>query len=166
MATTAAGFTLATLRAGAVQIPAIGAAGAFWPLAAAAPAGFAGLDGDIKGVLVNWPVAFPALADYAAACAGGSVPQSVAIGASQADFALPIQYPNKLVAIGANYEDHLREMNASIPKGAHPVMFIKPPTTALCGPGKVQIPDGCTQFDWEVELAVIIGKRMRKVSRA
>ena len=45
-------------------------------------------------------------------------------------------------------------------------MFIKPPTTALCGPGKVQIPDGCEQFDWEVELAVIIGKRMCKVSRA
>jgi hypothetical protein len=42
-----------------VQIPAIGAAGANWPLAAAA--GFAGLDSDIKGVLVNWPVAFPAL---------------------------------------------------------------------------------------------------------
>jgi hypothetical protein len=46
---------------GAVQIPAIGVAGAYWPLAAAAPAGFPGLDSDIKGVLVNpWPVAFPA----------------------------------------------------------------------------------------------------------
>jgi 2-keto-4-pentenoate hydratase/2-oxohepta-3-ene-1,7-dioic acid hydratase in catechol pathway len=166
MVATAAAFTLATLRAGAVQIPAIGTAGACWPLAAAAPAGFAGLDSDIKGVLVNWPVAFPALQDYAAACISGGVPQSVAFAASQADFALPIQYPNKLVAIGANYEDHLREMNASIPKSAHPVMFIKPPTTALCGPGKIQIPEGCTQFDWEVELAVIIGKRMRKVSRA
>jgi 2-keto-4-pentenoate hydratase/2-oxohepta-3-ene-1,7-dioic acid hydratase in catechol pathway len=115
------------------------------------PAGFAGLDSDIKGVLVNWPVAFPALQDYAAACTGGGVPQSAAIAASQADIALPIQYPNKLVAIGANYEDHLREMNALIPKSAHPVMFIKPPTTALCGPGKVRIPDGCTQFDWEDE---------------
>ena len=61
MVATAAAFTLATLRAGAVQIPAIGTAGAYWPLAAAAPAGFAGLDSDIKGVLVNWPVAFPSL---------------------------------------------------------------------------------------------------------
>ena len=51
MVATAAAFTLATLRAGAVQIPAIGAAGAYWPLAAAAPAGFAGLDSDIKGVV-------------------------------------------------------------------------------------------------------------------
>jgi hypothetical protein len=80
-------FALATLRTGAVQIPAIGAAGAYWPLAAAAPAGFAGLDSDIKGVLVNWPVAFPALQDYAAACTGGGVPQSAAIAASQADIA-------------------------------------------------------------------------------
>jgi hypothetical protein len=46
-------FTLATLRTGVVQIPAIGAAGAYWPLAAATLAGIAGLDSDIKGVLVN-----------------------------------------------------------------------------------------------------------------
>jgi hypothetical protein len=76
MVATAAAFTLATLRVGAVQFPAIGVAGAYWPFAAAAPAGFAGLDSDIKGVLVNWPLAFPALQDYAAACTGGRVPQS------------------------------------------------------------------------------------------
>jgi hypothetical protein len=102
-------FALATLRVGAVQIPAIGAAGAYWPLAAAAPAGFAGLDRDIKGVLVNWPVAFQALQDYAAACTGGGVPQSAAIAASQADIALPIQYPNKLVAIGATPAAFIRD---------------------------------------------------------
>jgi hypothetical protein len=87
MVATAAAFTLAMLRAGVVQIPAMGAAGAYWPLAAAAHAGIAGLDSDIKGVLVNWPVAFPALQDYAAACIAGGVPQSAAIAASQADFA-------------------------------------------------------------------------------
>jgi hypothetical protein len=55
MVATAAAFTLATLRAGAVQIRAIGAAGAYWPLAAAAPAGFAGLDSDIKGARSTGP---------------------------------------------------------------------------------------------------------------
>jgi len=159
-------FTLATLRVGAVQIPAIGQGDAYWPLAAAAHAGIAGLDTDIKGVFVNWPVAFPVLQDFAAACAGGRIAKSFAIPASEADLALPIQFPNKLIAVGANYEDHLREMNAVIPKGERPVMFIKPPTTALTGPGTVHIPDGCSQFDWEVELAVIIGTRMRKVTRA
>ena len=159
-------FTLATLRFGAVQAPAIGVGDAFWPLAAAAQVGIAGLDTDIKGVFVNWPVAFPALQDFAAAAAAGRVPASFAVPAAKADLALPIQFPNKLIAVGANYEDHLREMNAVIPKGERPVMFIKPPTTALTGPGPVPIPDGCSQFDWEVELAVIIGTRMRKVSRA
>jgi 2-keto-4-pentenoate hydratase/2-oxohepta-3-ene-1,7-dioic acid hydratase in catechol pathway len=159
-------FTLATLRIGAVQIPAIGVGDAYWPLAAAPHAGLTGLDTDIKGVFVNWPVAFPVLQAFATACAGGRVPKSFAISAAQADLALPIQFPNKLIAVGANYEDHLREMNAVIPKGERPVMFIKPPTTAMIGPGVVRIPDGCAQFDWEVELAVIIGTRMRKVSRA
>jgi 2-keto-4-pentenoate hydratase/2-oxohepta-3-ene-1,7-dioic acid hydratase in catechol pathway len=159
-------FTLATLRIGAVQVPAIGVGNAYWPLAAAARAGITALDTDIKGVFVDWPVAFPVLQNFAAACAGGTLPKSFAIPAESADLALPIQFPNKLIAVGANYEDHLREMNAVIPKGDRPVMFIKPPTTAMSGPGKVYIPAGCEQFDWEVELAVIIGTRMRKVARA
>jgi len=159
-------FTLATLRIGAVQVPAIGVGDAFWPLAAANSAGIVSLDTDIKGIFVNWPVAFPLLQDFAAACSAGRIAKSFAVPAATADLALPIQFPNKLIAVGANYEDHLREMNASIPKGERPVMFIKPPTTAMAGPGKVHIPDGCSQFDWEVELAVIIGTRMRKVARA
>ena len=65
------------------------------PLAAAAPAGFAGLDSDIKGVLVNWPVAFPALQDYAVACIAGGIPKSAAFAASQADFALPSRHPGR-----------------------------------------------------------------------
>ena len=88
MVVTAAAFTLATLRAGVVQIPAIGTAGAYWPLAAAAPAGFTGLDSDIKGVLVNWPVAFPALQDYAAACIAG-VGHPPAIDLDRAEAAVP-----------------------------------------------------------------------------
>jgi 2-keto-4-pentenoate hydratase/2-oxohepta-3-ene-1,7-dioic acid hydratase in catechol pathway len=159
-------FTLATLRIGAVQVPSIGVGNAYWPLAAAIHAGITGLDTDIKGILVNWPVAFPVLQAFATASAAGHVSKSFAMPATTADLALPIQFPNKLIAVGANYEDHLREMNAVIPKGERPVMFIKPPTTAMTGPGVVHIPDGCSQFDWEVELAVIIGTRMRKVSRS
>jgi 2-keto-4-pentenoate hydratase/2-oxohepta-3-ene-1,7-dioic acid hydratase in catechol pathway len=159
-------FTIATLRFGAVQIPAIRVGDSYWPLACATHAGLAGLDTDIKGVFINWPIAFPVLQDFAAAVVDGRLPAAFAIPAERADLALPIQFPNKLIAVGANYEDHLREMNAVIPKGERPVMFLKPPTTALTGPGIVRIPDGCSQFDWEVELAVIIGTRMRKVSRA
>lgn len=158
-------FTLATLRAGAVHIPAIGLNGTYWPLAAAKPAGISGLETNIKGVFESWAVLFPVLQQFASACAEGKVGRASAIPSQQADLALPLQYPNKLIAIGANYADHLIEMNASIPKTEHPVMFLKPPTTAMVGPGLVYIPADCKQFDWEVELAVVIGKRMRKVGR-
>jgi len=53
--------------------------------------------------------AYFSLQDYAAACTGGGVPQSAAIAASQADIALPIQYPNKLVAIGATPAAFIRD---------------------------------------------------------
>ena len=55
--------------------------------------------------MLAWSVAFSALQDYAAACIAGGVPQSAAFAAGQVDFVLPTQYPNKLVAIGANYEE-------------------------------------------------------------
>jgi 2-keto-4-pentenoate hydratase/2-oxohepta-3-ene-1,7-dioic acid hydratase in catechol pathway len=159
-------FSLATLRFRAVQVPAIGIGDRYWPLAAARAAGVVRLDTDIKGLLVDWPAVLPSLRQFADACASGGVAADVAIPAAQAELALPLQFPNKLVAVGANYYDHLAEMGASIPKAPHPVMFIKPPTTCLVGPGKVLLPDGCTQFDWEIELAVVIGQRLRKANRA
>ncbi len=158
-------FNLATLRHGAIQFPAIGVEKSYWPLAAARPAGFAGLDTDIKGLLTDWPLLFPTVELFAAACAKGEIPASCAVPSACAEFALPLQYPNKIVAVGANYAAHLAEMGASIVKAPHPVMFIKAPTTAMVGPGRVFLPEGCKQFDWEVELAVVIGRRMRKVSR-
>jgi 2-keto-4-pentenoate hydratase/2-oxohepta-3-ene-1,7-dioic acid hydratase in catechol pathway len=158
-------FNLATLRLGAAQIPVIGTCGLYWPLSAARPAGFPGLDTDIKGLFTDWPVLFPALTAFADACAEGRVPRASAIDEASATRALPLQYPNKLIAIGANYADHLAEMGAKIDKTPHPVMFIKPPTTAMVGPGKVFVPAGCKQFDWEIELAVVLGKRLRRADR-
>jgi 2-keto-4-pentenoate hydratase/2-oxohepta-3-ene-1,7-dioic acid hydratase in catechol pathway len=70
----------------------------------------------------------------------------------------PLRYPRKLFCIGANYADHLEEMNAGhlakkVP-GVPPFFFLKPPSTTLVGPGKtVPIPQGCQNFDWEVEFA-------------
>lgn len=64
--------------------------------------------------------------------------------------------PSKIVCIGLNYLDHVRETKAKIP--SEPVLFLKS-TTALCGPDDdVLIPRGGTKLDWEVELAVVIGK--------
>jgi 2-keto-4-pentenoate hydratase/2-oxohepta-3-ene-1,7-dioic acid hydratase in catechol pathway len=75
----------------------------------------------------------------------------------------PITRPSKIVCIGLNYADHARETNAKTPQ--EPVIFFKA-TTALAGPNDdLPLPRGSIKTDWEVELAVVIGKRARYVSK-
>jgi 2,4-didehydro-3-deoxy-L-rhamnonate hydrolase len=69
----------------------------------------------------------------------------------------PFGRPSKLVCIGLNYIDHARETNATPPP--EPVIFMKS-TTAIVGPDDdIMIPKDSVKTDWEVELAVVIGKR-------
>ena len=77
----------------------------------------------------------------------------------------PITNPNKVVAIGLNYLDHIKESNAQVPK--LPIMFTKY-TTSIVGPGdEVRWDPALTaKVDWEVELAVVIGKAAYRVSEA
>lgn len=76
----------------------------------------------------------------------------------------PVARPSKIVCIGLNYEDHARETGAPIP--AEPVIFLKA-TTALCGPfDDIIIPQNSNKTDWEVELAVVIGKKASYVDEA
>ena len=75
----------------------------------------------------------------------------------------PICRPSKIVCIGLNYRDHAHETGAKIP--TEPVIFFKS-TTALVGPNdNLVIPKNGTMVDWEVELAVVIGKRALYVPR-
>lgn len=70
--------------------------------------------------------------------------------------------PSKIVCVGLNYADHARETNAKIP--TEPIIFFKA-TTALSGPNDdVVIPKHSVKTDWEVELAVVIGRRASYVS--
>lgn len=88
-------------------------------------------------------------------------------GVALADVKLlaPITNPNKVVAIGLNYMDHIKESNAQVPK--LPIMFTKY-TTSIVGPGdEVRWdPELTAKVDWEVELAVVIGKPTYRVSEA
>jgi len=69
----------------------------------------------------------------------------------------PIRRPSKIVCIGLNYRDHAAETKAEPPK--EPVLFFKA-TTSLVGPNDLlMMPKNSSKVDWEVELAVIIGKR-------
>ncbi|MDJ1464623.1 fumarylacetoacetate hydrolase family protein [Nitratireductor sp. GZWM139] len=70
----------------------------------------------------------------------------------------------KIVCIGLNYSDHAAETGAEPPE--EPIIFAKA-LNALCGPNDdVEMPRGSTALDWEVELAVIIGKKTKYVSEA
>ena len=83
------------------------------------------------------------------------VPADVRLGA-------PVNRPSKLICIGLNYRDHAAETGAAIP--AEPIVFFKA-TTAITGPyDGVVIPKGSNKTDWEVELAVVIGKKAKHVA--
>lgn len=76
----------------------------------------------------------------------------------------PLGRPSKLVCIGLNYVDHAKETNATPP--AEPVIFMKA-TTAIVGPNDdIIIPKNSKKTDWEVELAVVIGKKASYVDEA
>jgi len=71
--------------------------------------------------------------------------------------------PSKIVCIGLNYRDHAAETKAEAPK--EPVLFFKA-STSLVGPNDPLVrPRNSTKVDWEVELAVVIGKRALYVSK-
>ena len=85
------------------------------------------------------------------------IPQGTRLGS-------PVARPSKIVCIGLNYADHARETNAAIPP--EPVIFMKS-TTALTGPfDDIIIPKNSVKTDWEVELAVVIGKKASYVEEA
>jgi len=76
----------------------------------------------------------------------------------------PVARPSKIVCIGLNYADHAKETGAAMPP--EPVIFMKS-TTALTGPfDNIIIPKNSVKTDWEVELAVVIGKKASYIEEA
>ena len=72
--------------------------------------------------------------------------------------------PSKIVAIGRNYVEHAKETGSAVPD--EPIIFLKA-TSSMMGPNDaVEIPKNSEKTDWEVELAVVIGKRAKHVDVA
>jgi 2,4-didehydro-3-deoxy-L-rhamnonate hydrolase len=72
-------------------------------------------------------------------------------------WASPVARPSKIICIGLNYADHATESHMDLPK--EPVVFFKA-TSSLVGPNDdLIIPKTSSKTDWEVELAVVIGKK-------
>jgi 2,4-didehydro-3-deoxy-L-rhamnonate hydrolase len=77
---------------------------------------------------------------------------------------LPIDRPGKIICVGLNYSDHAEEQGVDLPTA--PLLFAKWQNT-LIGPGDpIVIPEVVTKCDYEAELGVVIGSRVRDVSAA
>jgi 2-keto-4-pentenoate hydratase/2-oxohepta-3-ene-1,7-dioic acid hydratase in catechol pathway len=120
------------------------------------------------GIFGDWAAADPTLGQLAGAGTAG-----VAIDWKQ--MLAPIPLPGAIYCAGANYADHVREMDARSGRepgpdphklGLKAWHFIKS-SHAVVGPGAtVMIPPATKKMDWEVELAAVIGKRAKNVSEA
>lgn len=115
----------------------------------------------VRDLLADWDTALPLLGKLAAAAA--SADERLPAGTP---LLTPVRYPDALLAVGANYAGHLKEMDLTVQRWATMPFFHRPPRTCLVGPGDtVQIPESTAQFDWECELAVIIGRRLHRASQ-
>lgn len=75
----------------------------------------------------------------------------------------PVQ-PSKIIAVGLNYADHARESGKELP--SQPLFWLKAPTSLIPDGGKIEIPNAEHRVDYEAELAIVIGRRVRNVAPA
>lgn len=70
--------------------------------------------------------------------------------------------PSKIVAVGKNYKDHAAEMGTPVPE--EPLLFLKPPTSAIATGGHIRYPQQSQRVDYEGELALVIGEHCTNCS--
>ena len=99
-------------------------------------------------------------AEVAKACT--KLKAGATVSAKSAKYLCPIPNPGKILCIGLNYRKHAEESGAAIP--THPVIFSKFSNTIAANNESVPLPSVGEQYDYEVELCVVIGKTARGVS--
>jgi 2-keto-4-pentenoate hydratase/2-oxohepta-3-ene-1,7-dioic acid hydratase in catechol pathway len=99
-----------------------------------------------------------------------ALPPNAIIPAESAELLVPIPRPNKIFLLAGNYADHIKEGGGIAAERAEtfPYVFMKPASTTLADPGKpIRIPAVSPgAIDWELELAVIIGRRTKGVTES
>ncbi|MEY4385232.1 MAG: hypothetical protein RLY20_515 [Verrucomicrobiota bacterium] len=70
--------------------------------------------------------------------------------------------PSKIIAVGINYLDHAREMGRALPK--EPLIWLKAPTSLIPDGAKIEIPFPKHRTDYEAELAIVIGRKIRNIT--
>ncbi|MER6343234.1 fumarylacetoacetate hydrolase family protein [Streptomyces sp. NPDC001595] len=113
---------------------------------------------DIDGALLADDAA---LARVRAAADAGELP---VLDGAEVRIGAPVGGIGKVVCIGLNYHDHARETGAQPP--AEPVVFLKAADTVVGPNDTVLVPRGSTKTDWEVELAIVIGRTARYLDSA
>ena len=101
-------------------------------------------------------LARPDWKNYAATTQGASYP------IEGTEFATLISRPSKVVCVGLNYRNHITEMGRDLPE--HPTLFSKFSDTLIGATDDIMRPAETDSFDWEVELAVVIGTTVRRAS--
>ncbi|MER7803250.1 fumarylacetoacetate hydrolase family protein [Streptomyces parvulus] len=117
-----------------------------------------GLVADVDGALLADPAA---LGRIRSAAEAGDLP---ALDGAGLRVGPPVGNIGKVVCIGLNYYDHARETGAEPP--AEPVVFLKAADTVVGPDDTVLVPRGSLKTDWEVELAVVIGRTARYLESA
>lgn len=79
---------------------------------------------------------------------------------AEIDFLTPCT-PSKIICVGLNYRSHAQEMKMPLPE--EPVIFLKPPTSALAHGGEIIMPEMSKQVDYEAELGLVIGKTGKNI---
>jgi 2,4-diketo-3-deoxy-L-fuconate hydrolase len=115
----------------------------------------AGLTSDIDGAFL----ASDGIARVREALTSGALPPDDIAGER---IGAPIARPSAVVCVGMNYAAHAAESGAAPPE--RPVLFFKHPNTVVGPNDDVLVPPGAEKIDWEVELGVVIGKRVRYLS--
>jgi 2-keto-4-pentenoate hydratase/2-oxohepta-3-ene-1,7-dioic acid hydratase in catechol pathway len=156
---------LATAQLAAGPAPCLDVDGSLYRLADLAAALGRRTPKAVEDLLADWSSSRSLLRDLAQSARSGS---AAAIDTTGAELLAPIA-PGKVLCAGANYYDHMAEMGfPDVKKETQRLFFFfKPARHAVVGPGKtVEMPRGTTMFDWEIELAAVIGRRARYVTVA
>ena len=74
------------------------------------------------------------------------------------------QRPSKIVCVGRNYLEHARELGNEMP--AEPLIFLKPPSSLIDGGESILLPPQSAQVEFEGEIGVVVGQRIRHASEA
>jgi acylpyruvate hydrolase len=72
--------------------------------------------------------------------------------------------PSKIICVGLNYRNHILEMGRELPE--YPTLFAKYPEALIGAYDEIQLPPESDQVDWEAELAVVVGRTVRRASEA